>query len=310
MKTRKLVLIVADVILLAVCVLQGIISSKSATKTFLIKDEVEALEITTPAETIRLQKDGDDWLIGDKKYPASLSSVQNLIKAVSSIRTLDKVGHASNAATEEKFGLENGKRISVNVISGGKTVRLVVLGKESSAGSQGYITIDGSSDVYLASGNLRSIFSVTTEQIRSKIVWAMEEEDIQNAEITAADGKTWALTKMGSGSEAVWTLTGSAAGIDVDSAKAQEWFKSLATLTTQRWADDEGKELGQNPELIASGKVVCGFETTTFQIYKVAAAGSDETPKYYGACSQTPYSFELTEYSAQKFTKDPKELAK
>ena len=67
MKTRKLVLIIADVLLLAVCIIQFAVSARDTTKYFTFKDEPDSLEIVTPGEKISLVKDGDNWVIGDKK---------------------------------------------------------------------------------------------------------------------------------------------------------------------------------------------------------------------------------------------------
>lgn len=92
MKTRKLVLIVADVVLLAVCLVQFILSARDTTKYFTFKDEPDSLEILTPQETISLYKEGEDWFIGEKKYPASMSMVDSYISAIKNIRALDKVG--------------------------------------------------------------------------------------------------------------------------------------------------------------------------------------------------------------------------
>ena len=79
MKTRKLVLIIADVVLLAVCIIQLALSARDTTKYFTLKDKPDSLLIVTPTETINLYKDGEDWFIGEKKYPANISVVDNLV---------------------------------------------------------------------------------------------------------------------------------------------------------------------------------------------------------------------------------------
>ena len=48
MKTRKLVLIIADVLLLAVCIVQFALSARDTTKYFTFKDEPDSMEIVTP----------------------------------------------------------------------------------------------------------------------------------------------------------------------------------------------------------------------------------------------------------------------
>ena len=113
MKTRKLVLIIADVLLLAVCIIQFAVSARDTTKYFTFKDDPDSIEIVTPGETISLYKDGEDWVIGDKKYPASLSMVDSYIDAIKNIRALDKVGSVSSDVSADRYELTDGKKTIV-----------------------------------------------------------------------------------------------------------------------------------------------------------------------------------------------------
>lgn len=165
MKTRKLFLIAADVILLAVFVIHAIASSKSGIKTFELKEQIEELEIFLPGENILLTKENDEWLVGTEKNPAQKYSVENLIDAVSSIKVLDKVGKTSSPKAEETFELSETSAIKVVAKNNGKILRTILIGKNSTVYSQSFITIDDKSDVYLATGSLRNKFEISSEDL-------------------------------------------------------------------------------------------------------------------------------------------------
>ena len=136
MKTRKLVLIVADVVLLAVCLVQFILSARDTTKYFTFKDEPDSLEIVTPQETISLYKEGEDWFIGEKKYPASMSMVDSYISAIKNIRALDKVGSIANGNNVERYELTDSKKTIVTAKLGDKVLRTIEIGKTAVSSSQ------------------------------------------------------------------------------------------------------------------------------------------------------------------------------
>ena len=54
MKTRKLILIIADIILLSVVIIQGILKTRDGAKYFELKQEPDCITIQTPSETINL----------------------------------------------------------------------------------------------------------------------------------------------------------------------------------------------------------------------------------------------------------------
>ena len=221
MKTRKLVLIIADVILLAVCILQLALGARDTTKYFTLKDKPDSLEIVTPGETISLYKEGDDWFIGSQKYPASLSMVDSYIDAISNIRALDKVGSTSSEAIADRYELVDGKKTIVTAKLGDKVLRTLEIGKTAVSSSQCYATIDGGKDIYLISGGINDTFDTSVAAARTTIVLNLESSDITNVSVTDyKTGKTWAVSRMGSGSDIAWNVSGAEEGYELDSGAA------------------------------------------------------------------------------------------
>lgn len=183
MKTRKLVLIIADVVLAAILLLQLLFGARSGVKTVYIKGDVDSLMIQTPENTLNLSKYGEGWVIEEGKIAADADAVQRLVDAVSSVKLLDKVATAGTQTSVEKYGFEDGKKTVVTASSNGKVLRTITLGKESVASSQSYIMLDSSNEVYLASGGLKNAFAVDAESLKAPEPKPADtaENDLENA---------------------------------------------------------------------------------------------------------------------------------
>jgi len=305
MKTRKLVLIIADVLLLAVCIIQCALSAHDTTKYFDLKDTPDMIVIDTPEEKgITAVCENDAWYVGQDKFPVNQKIMDELLDAVKSVRVLDKVGSAGNEATLERYELNDVKKTVVTVSKGGKVVRTLNIGKQAVSDSQGYITVDGGKDIYLATGSLPYVFDINTNALRSETVLALNSSEISEVSVSIINGNTWSLSRMGSGDDVVWNVSG--AEIDVDAAKAANWFGTLANMSTRNWyAEKDVPEAEQ----ILTAKITHAFKTTTIDIF--ALPKEEGSPQaYYGRCSEFPYAFSVGSEYVEPFQKDPAELAK
>lgn len=310
MKTRKLVLIIADVLLLAVCIIQLALGARDTTKYFTLKENPDALEIITPEEKISLYKEGEDWFIGDKKYPASISMVDSYLDALASIRALDKVGSSSNANEVEKYELSDGKKISVTAKLGDKVLRTIELGKTAVSSSQCYATVDGGKDIYLLSGGIRDTFDTSVAAARTTIVLNLDAADISKASVTdCLAEKTWAVSRMGSGEDVAWNVSGDGAedGFEIDEGKAAAWLNSFASLTTRDWYL-EGTVLEGTK--VVSAKITCAYRDIQVEFYSLPKENENDLQQYYGTCSETPYRFKVNESTVKQYLKTLDELAK
>ena len=308
MKTRKLVLIIADVVLLAVCIIQFAVSARDTTKFFTLKDQPDSMEIVTPTETISLYKDGEDWFIGDKKYLASISMVDSYIDAISSIRALDKVGSLSSANNEEKYELTDGKTINVTAMLGDKVLRTVKIGKTAVSSSQCYATIDGGKDIYLVSGSINDTFDTSVAAARTTIVLNLDSPDITNVSITdVAANKTWSVSRLGSGEDLAWNVSGAEDGYELDTGAAAVWLNSFASLSTRDWYTEDAEVEGTK---VVTAKITCAYKDITVEFYAIPKANENNIQQYYGTCSETPYRFKVNESTVKQYLKSLDELSK
>ena len=305
MKTRKLVLIVADVILLAVCIVQFLVSARDTTKYFTFKDEPDSLEIVTPQEKISLYKEGDDWFIGEKKYPASLSMVDSYISAIKNIRALDKVGSTASGNNVERYELTDSKKTVVTAKLGDKVLRTIEIGKTAVSSSQCYMTVDGGKDIYLVSGGVNDTFDTSVAAARTTIVLNLNSDEISGVTITDADDKTWSVSRMGNGDDVVWNVSGGE--IDLDEGLANVWLTSFASLSTRDWYAEDAVLEGTRS---VTARITYNFKDIKLEFFALPKNNPNDLQQYYGTCSETPYRFKVDDKTVKQYLKPLEELAK
>lgn len=305
MKTRKLVLIVADVVLLAVCLVQFILSARDTTKYFTFKDEPDSLEIVTPQEKISLYKEGEDWFIGEKKYPASMSMVDSYISAIKNIRALDKVGSIANGNNVERYELTDSKKTIVTAKLGDKVLRTIEIGKTAVSSSQCYMTVDGGKDIYLVSGGVNDTFDTSVAAARTTIVLNLNSDEITGVAITDAEDKTWSLSRMGDGDDVVWNVSGGE--IELDEGKANVWLTSFASLSTRDWYAEDAVLEGTRA---VSARITYNLKDIKLEFFALPKNNEKDLQQYYGTCSETPYRFKVDEKTVKQYLKPLEELAK
>ncbi len=307
MKARKLVLIIADLLLLALVIVQGIAKARDGVKNFTFEDSPDQITIVTPAETISLSCQDEKWFINDQKYPANDYSVEGFVESLSAIRALDKVASV-NENNLSKYELVAGKKITVEAKKEGKLLRSIEIGKSASSASQSYITIDGGNSIYLASGSLRTSFDTSIKSLRSNTIWSYDANTLSSISVKKPDGSEWGISRMGAGDQTSWTI--SIPDTEVDSEKAKTFLESLANLTATNWYADDAKVEDLGGELLLTAKLGHTFETATLEIYQIPAQSEEEEATYYAKASESPYIFELSSYMAEKFNKNSEDVTK
>jgi hypothetical protein len=295
MKTRKIILLSSIAVLAAVYAVQLAFSRPDKVRVLTVADKIDSITITrNDAPSVTLRKEGEGWVIGDKKYPADQALVDDMLAPLNSLKVL---GSVSKNVADERYGLADGAGIGVEAASGGKTVRKLIVGKDSSTSRQAYTQVDGKAEVLLVSGSLHDTFGKSADEYRSRAVWAFGADTVTKVSSTA--GAAYTLEKAGN--PAAWSVTWPS-GASLDAEKAQSWVSGLASVTAQSWADPAvltgGKPLA-SVSLVAGGKE-----------YSLTVQLKDGESRYLCTASSTPYPFYLSSYVAEKFLKTVQDLAK
>lgn len=299
MKKRKIILLCLIAILTVVYVLQLAFSGKTQVKDFYLEDNPDAIIITNSnKDTTTLVKDGDNWFINDKKFPADINSVNGILSDIKNIRSLGVVSHDSK---DSRYGFDSASAIEVTLKKEGKELRTVKIGKVSATGQQSYILLDASKDVLLASGNLTSNVSKSVEDLRDKNVYSVNVSDILKVDVTNNKEK-YQLAKTGE--PAIWTLSSinnAATEVKVDTEKVNNWISNLTNLRVQSFADD-------NVSLPTEALANVSITTNQGKDIVVSVYTSTEEEKYLVKSSQIPYLFYVNSYTGEKYIKELKDL--
>ena len=307
MKTRKIVLIAADIILLIVGIVQIIINTRSTVKNFSFSETPDQILIEKSDGNVTLVNEDGTWVINNEKYEAIESNVDSMIDYAKDINALDRVASLSNAASVSKYEFDDANAIKVTVSAGEKVLRTFTLGKDATTGIQCYATVNGSNDIYLIDGDYRNVYDKTVDQLRSKTVYSVDSVDISSVSVTPIGEETWAVSRTGDTENLVWNISG--ANITLDSQKAADWLNSFNTLTTTQWHGTTD-DLGGEP--YAAVQIGTTKGAITIETYIVPADPEDQgsTNLYYGKCNKSPYWFEIASYNFSKFQKTPEDLEK
>lgn len=298
MSKRKIILLTACVLLLGIYIAQLASSLRSSVKNKTLGADPDKLTIENASAVIELAKSDDGWTVGERRYKADTNTVDALVNAVKNIRVLDTVAQAGSDAVDERYEIDKANAIVVKAYKGNELVRTLTIGKASSTGSQSYLTLDGKKDIYLVSGTLRDTFKKDVTALRSKSVYAVDTSDL--TAVSESMGST-VLSIVKSGDPAAWTATGGAASVDAE--KAASWAASLTRLNADSWLDDDFVLPAASESVTV---ITAGGKAITVSVYK---EGDGDDAKYYGTCSETPYKFALSFYSAGKYLKTAADIS-
>ena len=298
MSKRKIILLTACVLLLGIYIAQLASSLRSSVKNKTLGADPDKLTIENASAVIELAKSDDGWTVGERRYKADTNTVDALVNAVKNIRVLDTVAQAGSDAVDERYEIDKTNAIVVKAYKGNELVRTLTIGKTSSTGSQSYLTLDGKKDIYLVSGTLRDTFKKDVAALRSKSVYAVDTSDL--TAVSESMGST-VLSIVKSGDPAAWAAAGGAASVDAE--KAASWAASLTRLNADSWLDDD---FVLPPVSESVTVITAGGKAITVSVYK---EGDGEEAKYYGTCSETPYKFSLSRYSAGKYLKTAADIS-
>ena len=298
MSKRKIILLTACVLLLGIYIAQLASSLRSSVKNKTLVADPDKLTIENASAVIELAKSDDGWTVGERRYKADTNTVDALVNAVKNIRVLDTVAQAGNNMVDERYEIDKTNAIVVKAYKGNELVRTLTIGKASSTGSQSYLTLDGKKDICLVSGTLRDTFKKDVAALRSKVVYAVDTSDL--TAVSESMGST-VLSIVKSGDPAAWTATGSTVGVDAE--KAANWAASLTRLNADSWLDDDFVLPAASESVTV---ITAGGKAITVSVYK---EGDGDEAKYYGTCSETPYKFSLSRYSAGKYLKTAADIS-
>ena len=323
--TRKIVLLSLAAVLLCVYIFQLYAGNKSKTQTLTIKDEITSLVIyagSSQDNALIVNRDQDNYTVstsqGTEQYAANNTTASSLFDSISEMHILGNAAKLSSS-NEERFGLDANSSITVQVKNGDKTIRTVHIGKNSSTGSQSYVTIDESNQILICSKSMHSLYSATVDDLRSKEVYSVPSETITQINVNSGESN-FSLAKStvpastveddGDGQElsipeSYWSISNAgeeSASIALDQDIVKEWVSYISSLNASSWVDEKSFD----KMLTQSGNITFISNGTSYNVQFFEIEGDENLM----LCSTnvSPYRFYVSKYVYPKFARSLSEL--
>ena len=157
-------------------------------------------EITVKGTGVSLAmvKKDNSWYINEQAYPGDAELIESLERKARDFKLLDLV---SEKGYYDKYDLTDEKGISVQIKGKGKVLRKILIGKSGSTNNHSYLKIDDRKEIYLASGIMKSDFSLPVADLRNKVIFDLKNSAIKSFSIKYG-GKSFDFTSIPSNSEA------------------------------------------------------------------------------------------------------------
>lgn len=153
-------------------------------------DQVTKIEIATADQAVQLVREGENWLVGENRYPADASKVSDILAV---LEDLQLTALASEAKAYTRYDLTDDKKISVRAWIGDRLVREMAIGKAADTYQHTFVRIGESTNVYHALNNFRRTFDETQDDLRDKTALSFDASDITGIAIVSGE-KTLSLS--------------------------------------------------------------------------------------------------------------------
>ncbi len=186
--------------------------------TVLKVDKAKAKEISvaTPAETIRVVKEGSGWKVTSPfTAPADTSAVDSMLTSLEKLEADEVV--VEQAANPAEYGLDKPGRTVTAVVEGAPAPLKVEFGSKSPDGSSVYARASGSPKVYLVPQWVEGSFEKKPFDLRDRDLLHVKRDDVRSMEVTGPEGSyslartdagEWAFTKPVATRAGRWSVDG------------------------------------------------------------------------------------------------------
>ena len=272
--------------------------------------EISKLQVTRGTDIMVVTKKDDNWYIAPEEYPADSSKVKNMLSAIENLTLTALVSQSKNYPL---YDLDAEKRINVKAWQGETLKRDVDIGKTAPSFRHTFVKMAGDEGVYHARGNFRNNFDLGKDDLRDKLVLALNAADIQQIQV-AGDQPSLTLNKTtpsvvveGTQTEKkaeatpaanapVWQA---ADGRPVDEAVVGQILNTASKLRCEKFITDRRKDEFTSPLYTLQMK---GAQEYSLSIF---AKADEKDPNYPAVSSGSDYAFLLSDSQVNRLMKYP-----
>jgi hypothetical protein len=153
--------------------------------------DISRLQITRGQTTIVINKKDDKWYIAPDEFPADANKVKDMLNAVEKLTLTALVSESKNY---NLYDLNEDKKLNVKAWQGEYLKRDVDLGKTASSFRHTFVRPAGDERVFHARGNFKNNFDFSVDDLRDKLVLALNPADIKLIQVIK-DQQTLTISK-------------------------------------------------------------------------------------------------------------------
>ena len=272
--------------------------------------EISKLQISRDKDIIVVNKKDDKWYIAPEEFPADGNKVKDMLKAIENLTLTALVSESKNY---NLYDLDEDKKINVSAWQGDKLKRDVDLGKTASSYRHTFVKPAGDERVFHARGNIRASFDLTTDDLRDKLVLALNPADIHQfqvikdrqslmlnkiqAPVVVEDGQAEKQTKAApEANKPVWQAED---GRPISEAVVGQILNTLSKLVCEKFITDRRKDEFTSPLYTLQMK---GAQEYSLSIFPKTA---EKDTNYPAVSSGSNYAFLLPDSQVDRLMKDP-----
>ena len=273
-------------------------------------EEIAEIHVEGTEEAYTIQREGENWYLGEEGYPASNGMVNRLATKAAKLTLTDLV---SAVEQYNRYKLDDKQKVTVTLLDNeGNVLRKVSVGSKSKTYKHTFITIRGDERVFLALGDLRYEFDKTIKELRDKSVFAFTWDSATQLKAVHRDGSEVVLTQTSAKSEGE-----SDKSTDTVKTKEESEEETTAKLV---WKDQEG-EIWEEDTIRDTLQTLASLAVMNYRqeeielgtpLLKVTVSGlgfeedltlwEGRTGGYPGVSSENDYPFWLSTYQGEKMT--------
>ncbi len=277
--------------------------------------EISRLQITKGQASIVINKKDDKWYIAPDEFPADANKVKNMLNAIEKLTLTALVSESKNY---NLYDLNEEKKINVKAWQGEDLKRDVDLGKTASSFRHTFVRPAGDERVFHARGNFKNNFDFSVDDLRDKLVLALNPADIQLIQVIK-DQQTLTISKSQApvvvdnteaekksdpapgAKKSAWQA---ADGRPVEETAVNQLLNAVSDLRCEKFINDRQKEDFTSPLFTLQLK---GGQEYSLSIFAKTAEKDTEFP---AVSSGSNYPFLLSGSQVDSIMKDPSEILK
>ncbi len=266
------------------------------------KGEIDKIVITQNNLPMEIAKEGERWVVSDKKYPADMTAVNRMLDTA---RNLKVSGLISESQEVIRYELDDDHAIEVKTFRGNELLISFKIGKTAPSANHTFIMLAGDTRIFQADKSFKAYFNVSVDALRNKQVLTFKQDAIKRVTIKK-DGVSKTMTpvppKDGTETSAVsWKFED---GTSPDKAALNNLLSSLSFLKCEQFPEDlSTKDLEKESPIC---KII--LENETQIVLNLFDRNNDDS--MVGTSSMNPYAFVLESHKSKDILSYADKLAK